>query len=921
MIGRAEERAQIGGLLADARASRSGALILTGEPGVGKSMLLEYAVQLGSDSKVLHASGVETEIDLPFAGLHQLVRPILKLVDRLPARQAAALLGALGLAEQTSEDRFLIAAAVLSLLSEAAEDGPVLCVVEDAQWLDHASVDSLAFAARRLDAEGVVVLVATREEPWPGLPARPVEGLSPDEAAMLLRERVTELAQPVGDVLVAEAGGNPLALVELAGSLSLSQLAGREALPDPLRLTGRIRDAFLGRVAMLPEASQTLLLVAAADDTGDPTVVFGAARELGAGLDALEPAERSGLAVVDGGGRITFRHPLVRAAVYQAATFTRRTAAHAALARALEGDVHADRRAWHLAAAATAPDETVARELERSAQVARQRGAYGVAAAGFERAAQLCAQRSGRARLLVAAAQAAYQAGQADRAAGLADRASGVIDDPGTADELACLRGRIELTRGSSVAAYTLLDPAARRIAQRDPRAGAAELIHAARAAWNINDPERLTATTDALAALPLPAGEPVESLASAAIAVGNLVAGRIADAVARIHGATEAWVPMVAPDRAAGLEPWVVEAWLALSGTTRIIGDHPSGLALAAAAAAQCRTRGLAARLPQALVNLARSQTLAGRFTAAEGNATEALELARDLGQLVTTCHGLSVLAWLAAVRGEEERCRDLAAEAVALADAHQITSTPMFAIWALGLLELSLGRPERALDRLLDPVRGPAAHPIGRILIAPDVLEAAFRTGRPSEHNEVLRPFEEWATSTGRPWAAATVHRCQAMLAETGAERHFEAALTLHGTDGAVDHAFDRARTQLLYGQWLRRARQRAAARTQLASAVETFDRLGVTPWAERASSELRATGEKVRPREGADVARLTPQELQVIRLVAEGGSNQDVAAQLFISPRTVAYHLYKAFPKLGVNSRADLAQLDLDALAAVQ
>lgn len=853
MIGRTEELARIGGLLDGARAGRSGILVVSGEPGVGKSVLLAHAVAVAGDLRLLRATGLETEVDLPFAGLHQLLRPVLDLVPRLPARQAEALLGALGIADHRSEDRFLVAVAALSLLSEAAEDRPVLCVVEDAHWLDHPSVEAMAFAARRLDAEGVVVLAATREEPWPGLPSLRLRGFTREDALALLRERAGGVAPQVGDRLVEETGGSPLALVELAASLSPQQLAGDEALPRPLRLTERIQEAFLGQVRVLPPDTQTLLLLAAADDTGDPAVVFRAGRELGVDDAALEAAERAALAAVGDGGRITFRHPLVRTAVYQSATFTGRTAVHRALARALDGDAHAARRAWHLAAAATGPDDDAARGLERSAEVAWRRGGFGVASTAFERAAELSTKQSDRARLLVAAA----------------------------------------------------------------------ELIHAARAAWNLNDATRLTATTDVLATLRLPPGDPLGALVSAALGVGDLVAGRTADAVAHIRRGTEEWLELRSTGRDGDLEPWLVEAWLALSGTTRIVSGHPSGLGLAEAAVAQCRSRGLAARLPLALGNLALTEALAGRHSAAVVNATEALELARDLEQPVAVCNSGSVLAWVAAVRGEEATCRELAAEALELAEAYQLTSLAVFATWALGLLELSLGHPERALDRLLEKTAGPLVNPLSRILAVPDLVEAAAQGGRSQDVDldESIAWYAEWATSTGQPWATATVHRCRAIVAAGDtAEAHYDAALRLHDDGAPDDRPFDRARTQLRYGQWLRRARRRAAARAHLTAAHEAFDRLGAVPWAERAATELRATGQVVRRREPV-ATRLTPQELQVIRLVAEGGSNSDVAAQLFLSPRTVAYHLYKAFPKLGVTSRADLNRLDIDALVATQ
>jgi len=320
VIGRVDERARIERLLADARSGRSGALVLSGEPGVGKSVLLGFAVELADDMRVLQATGVETEVDLAFAGLDQLVRPVLPLAERLPARQADALRGALGLIDHISQDRFLVGAATLSLLSEAAEDGPVLCVVDDAHWLDQPSGEVLAFAARRLEAEGIVLLAATRDEPWPGVPGLRLDGFGPEEVGEFLRELAGGVGPDLRDRLIDETGGNPLALVELIKSLSSEQLAGREPLPRPLRLTARLQDAFLSQVHLLPEASRTLLLVAAADDTADPAVVFRAAADFGVAPEALEAAEQSGLTKVDG-GRIVFRHPLVRAAVYQGATF------------------------------------------------------------------------------------------------------------------------------------------------------------------------------------------------------------------------------------------------------------------------------------------------------------------------------------------------------------------------------------------------------------------------------------------------------------------------------------------------------------------------------------------------------------------------------------------------------------------------
>jgi DNA-binding CsgD family transcriptional regulator len=916
VIGRGGERALIDGLLAAARSRRSGVLVLHGEPGVGKSALLGYAMELAGEFRVLEVTGVETEVDLAFAGLDQLVRPVLPLAEQLPKLQADALLGALGLIDHPTSDRFLVAAATLSLLSEAAEEGPVLCVIDDAQWLDQPSSEALAFAGRRLEAEGIVLLAATREDPWPGLPALGIGGLGPEDANDLLGACGVDLAPDVRGRLIEETGGNALALVELAESLSSEQLAGPDPLPRPLRLTPRVEDAFLEKVRWLPQATQTLLLVASADDTADPAVVFRAAADLGVQPDALEPAEQAGLTRVDGTERIVLRHPLVRAAIYHAATFSARTAAHRALARALMGDDHAARRAWHLAATATSPDEEIARDLGRSAETAQQRGGHSVAARAFERAAELSVARPDRVRFLVAAARAAFQAGQTDRAARLAELAHPLVSDAVAASEVAVLRGRIEFARGSAVTAHDLLMGTAGDIAERDTEAAAAVLIEAARAAWTADDLGRLAEATMLLAELKLSADDPLAALGSTTIAIADFFAGRTAEGIAGMRRGLDAWLHST---QTGGVEhdAGLIEASLALVGYTRVTADDAAGLALGATVVAECRQRGWVAWLPWTLANLSLTEAVAGRHAAALANATEGLRLAGDLGQPASICRCESVLAWLAAVRGEEDRCHEFADDTIKLAEAHQLPTIAVSATWALGLLELSLGRPERAFDRLADPTAGPLAVPHFVCLFLPDLLEAAVRAGRTDDDfSELVAWYEEWAAATNQPVAEANLHRCRALLRDDAAKQHYTAALRLYEQVGPDQRPFDRARTQLLYGEWLRRARRRTEARPQLAAALETFERLGASPWAARAGTELRATGQTLRRQDTARVL-LTPQEMQVVRLVAEGGSNQEVAAKLFLSSRTVAYHLYKAFPKLGVTSRTELAHLDLDAL----
>jgi DNA-binding CsgD family transcriptional regulator len=492
-----------------------------------------------------------------------------------------------------------------------------------------------------------------------------------------------------------------------------------------------------------------------------------------------------------------------------------------------------------------------------------------------------------------------------------------LISTQAAANELVLLRGRIEFTHGSSVTAHSLLVQAARALSTSDPRLAATALLEAGRAAWNADDSGRLARTAEMLATLPLDPTDPLTLHAYATAGESDLLAGRLEGAVSKIRTCTNALVNLVSSSQVAAEDAGNVEALQATAGATRVTGDDSAGLTLGEWVVDMCRTRGHAGRLAWALVNLSMTQAVAGRHTAAVVNATEGLRLARDLRQPMAVCSCESVLAWLAAVHGQEQQCRELAFDAVQLAQTHQMPSNAVFATWALGLLDLTLDRPDEALDRLMDRTRGPLVVPTAMCLIVPDLIEAATRARRTDQLEGLFRWYERWAKSTQQPWAEAAVHRCQAMLTELDAEPHYKQALRLHEDAGPFHRQFDRARTQLLYGQWLRRARRRLDARAQLNACYEGFQRLGATPWADRAAAELRATGQATRQLHDSVASRLTPQEIRVVRLVAEGHSNRDVAAKLFLSPRTVAYHLYKAYPKLGIGNRAGLARIDLDAL----
>jgi len=900
--GRLHECTLIDDLLTAAGDRRSGALVLRGEAGIGKSALLAYAAGSAAGLRVLRGTGIESESELPFAAVHQLLRPLVGLLDAVPARQGAALRGAFGIGPAGGEDRFLISLGVLSVLAEAAEERPLLCLVDDAQWLDGASADALTFAARRLDAEGVVMLFAARDGfAAPGLPELPLAGLDRAAAGALLAERSTvELPDAVRDSLVASTAGNPLALLELPASLSAEQLAGREALPERLPVSAGVEQVFLDRVRREDPPTQTLLLVAAAEDAGDLGVILRAAAALGVPAGALDAAERAGLVRVDG-STLMFCHPLVRTAVYRGATFWRRRETQHALAAALDGDENADRRAWHLAAAALGPDEAVAAELHRSADRARQRGGHAAAATGYERAAALTADLSRRGERLLAAAGSAWQAGRPDRAKALLDQAGAL---PGSAPARARadhLRGSIEAAGGELTTAYAILVDGAAPIAAVDPVLAAGMLTEAGQTAWQAGDVPGLHEVGRRLAALPAP-HDAVPLSARLVLGLDNLLSGDTSSAAGHLRAvAGRAEAP------AADLRSVLLTATSAL-----FLGDDPAALALFSTAVARARSAGAAATLPALLAPLSSLEAWTGRYGVAAANATEGLRIAVENGQGNPAAHLRAVLAWIAAVRGREPECREYAAAAHAHGTQHRLGPAVGIASWSLALLDLGSGRPEEArqrLEALADAGPGDS-HPMVGIFSAADLVEAAVRADRPAAAGPALARLAAWTGHTGSVWGQALVARCRGLLADgPEAERYFTEALACHQHGG---RPFDTARTELSYGEMLRRRRRRADARVHLRAACELFDRLGLPVWAGLARTELRATGETARKRNPGTTGQLTPQESQIVRIVAEGATNREVAAQLFLSPRTVDYHLRKVFAKLDVSSRVELIKL---------
>ncbi|TDD88731.1 helix-turn-helix transcriptional regulator, partial [Actinomadura rubrisoli] len=795
-------------------------------------------------------------------------------------------------------DRFLVGLAVLTLLSDLAADRPVLFLVDDAHWLDPASADALVFAARRLGAEGVAMVFAAREEfDARGLPELPLDGLEDGAAAALLAERASDLAVPVRNRIIEESAGNPLALLELPAALDPGERTGKAPPPAALPVTGRVLAAFGARVERLPERPRLALAVAAAEGTGELGTVLRAAHSLGATAGDLDAAARAGLLRITG-AHVAFRHPLVRAAAYQRMPLTTRLSVHTALAEATDGD----RRALHRAAASPAPDEDVAADLERAAAAARGRSAPATASSLYEHAARLSPSRDDGTRRLIRAAQSAITGGRTERAAALAERAAEHARDAGPLAELAMVRATAEFERGAPAGTARYLADSAVPIAATDPGLALTLLVMAAGNAWSAGEDGEvrrvagLAAEIGAAAVgtcVTRAAGE-TASVAAALVGLGRIAAGDVASGVPLLRG-------VVAASRTDPFGSLI--ARLFVLAPALLLGEDEAAAELAAADAALGRQRGLIGALPTTLQVVAQTQVAAGLHRDAAATLAEAGELARETGQRHREGRLAAIAARIAAVEGDEGRCREHAAAA-----GRSVAEAAAAGACALGLLHLGLGRHDEALRVLDEAASGPARHTAAVVFASADLAEAAVHAGAPHRAEAACERLTEWAAAIDRPWASAVALRCRALLSP--GEEAFAAAMRLHEQGG---RPFERARTELLYGEWLRRARRRSDARVPLRSALAAFERLGAVPWAGRARAELRATGETApAPSGGEDpLDRLTPQELQIVRLAASGASNRDIAAQLFLSHRTVEYHLYKAYPKLGVASRAELAR----------
>ena len=906
LLDRLPERAALGGLLDAARAGRSGVLVVRGEPGVGKTALLDWAVDSAADLRVARVAGVESEMELAFAALQQLCAPMLGQLEGLPDPQRAALGVAFGLETGAAPDRFLVGLAVLGLLSGVAGRQPLLCVVDDAQWLDRASAQALAFVARRLLANPVALVFAMREpgEEFRGLPELLVGGLDEGDARELLSSVIRgPLDERVRDRIVAETRGNPLALLELPRGVTPAELAGGFGLPgvpgvDGVRgSAGRIEDSFRRRVEVLPAVTQRLMLVAAAEPAGDPALVWRAAQRLGIGAGAIAPAADAGLLTI--GERVVFRHPLVRSAVYRAASPAERRAVHEALADATDPRADPDRRAWHRAQASPGPDEEVASELERSAGRAQARGGLAAAAAFLERSAALTLDPARRAGRALAAAQATYQAGAFDATLRLL-----ATVEAGPPDELRraradLLRGQIAFSSSRGSDAPPLLLKAARQFELLDPRLARETYLDSLAAATfagrlALGGGMREVAEAARMAPpAPSPACGPDLLLDGLALLVtGGYPAGApvLRRAVCAFRGtdvSTEEGLRWLWLACRAALMVWDYDSWDVLSGRQVRLA----------------RAAGALSALPIAFNTRAGLALLAGEFTEAASMAAQAESVIEATGSSIAPYGDLA----LAAFRGQQAHAAHLIQAATGDAERRGEGRALSYIGWAAAVLYNSLGRYQEALAAAQGASEdSPAVEFAGWALV--ELVEAAARSGVPERAADAVQRLSVIARACGTDWVLGAEARSRALVsAGQDAEAFYREAIDRFGR---TPLRVDLARARLVYGEWLRRQRRQRDARDQLGRAYEIFDSAGAAGFADRARTELRAAGGHAREQAVETPDTLTAQEALIARLAGDGASNPQIAAQLFISPATVAYHLRKVFTKLGISSRSQLA-----------
>lgn len=891
LLGREDELRAIDGLLDSVREQGS-VLLIRGEPGVGKSAILAVAKSHARDRgmSVLCATGVQSETNLPLAGLHELLRPVLDRAERLPGPQRNALRAAFGMAHDNAADLFLIALAALDLLGEYASDRPLLAAVDDGHWLDQSSMDVLTFIARRLESEQIVLLIGSREAPQSSLAASIPElrlgRLDEATAIALLKSRNPELPVAIRDRVLHESAGIPLALVELPKAIT-SELAGSGILPAHLPLTARLERAFANRISELPLSSRQLLLIAALNEGTSLTEILSATRLLNDAevpLDALKPAIAAGLLSADDTD-VHFKHPLMRSAVNGAANTAERVAAHAALAEVLTGDP--DRHVWHRAAATVEFDDAVAKDLESAAARAQQRGDVRVAIRVLERAAQLSTDLAQRARCLLLAAQMASEIGSAGIVMRLLQRAEPLQLTVHDRLRLMWLREATSRSISGSQALIKIADS----IKTEDDVDLALDLLSgpATRGWWSEPDEEvcqhviaavesvRTSSESDPRFLLLVAMTSPIER--------GAFVIERLRR-LANFSGDTR------------------VAQMLGLAATQ--VGDFDLTASFLSTAAAGLRSEGRLALLAHALVLRAWSAIYLGNRTVAIADAEEGERLALETDQPIYAAIAQAAAAILASWRGDHERAEELATKAERMTQPFGILMAEVQ--MARGMNALGRGMYDdayRHLHRMFDPADR-AHHPMRHCFFIGDLAEAAVQSGRRDSAKAILAEMQALLQRTPSPQFHAAVHYARAVLADgPEAEGSFETALAAD----VIVSPFAKARLQLAFGTWLRRARRPKEARSLLQTALEAFDALGAAPWSERARQELRAAGATTQRRAPDRREHLTPQELQIALMAAKGLSNQEIGRKLYLSHRTVGSHLYRIFPKLGITSRHQL------------
>ena len=904
--GRSSECALLDRQLADARAGKSAVLVIRGEAGIGKTALLHHAAQQASGFRVAQVAGVESEMELAYAGLHQVCLWMLDRLDVLPEPQQVALNVALGLASGDPPDRFLVGLATLGLMSAVAEEGPLLCVVDDFQWLDDASARVLGFVARRLLAEPVALVFAVREpsdeRQLAGLPEVRLQGLDDVDARALLETVIPgPIDERIRDRIVAETHGNPLALLELPRGRSVAELAGGFVVPAPLGLSGSIEDGFRRRLDALPADTRRLLQLAAAEPVGEPLLLWRAAGQLGIQPEALTPAVEADLLEIR--AQVRFRHPLVRSAAYRSASPAERAALHAALAEVTDADIHPDRRAWHRAQAAPGPDAEVADDLERSAARAEARGGIAVCAAFLESAATLTPEPADRVRRLIAAAHAKRDAGSLEAALQLLIAAEAGPASALQAAEIEHLRGEVAFDQRRVGDAARLLVDAARRFEPLDPelsRVTHLEALGAAVWAGDLDRPGALAGAAEAARAAPSAPDPP-----GPADVVLDALALRLTEGYAPAAPAMEQALQTVLALKVptGDLGRWLWLTGLRATGLLALdLWDADAWHELASRQVRVARDSGALVQLQFALNFFARSRLADGELGEAAVLVEEERVIAHAMGGSAVGYTEAMLPAW----RGQEAEASELIERMMRQASARGIGRVLDIATIAKAVLSNGIGRYEVARDAAVVAFEH-RDHVGYGLFVAAELAEAASRTGDRALVQAALDWLSERAQVTRTDWVMGIEARVRALLSEgDAAERAYLDSIARLGRTRLRPEL---ARGHLLYGEWLRRSARRADAREHLRIAHELFGAMGADGFRERARHELLATGETVRKRRDDTRDELTPQEEHIARLAVAGRTNPEIGAELFLSPRTVEWHLKKVFMKLGISSRKGL------------